>query len=92
MNTKQALPNVNISQESFRRLVKSVAARRGKIVAVAVTGFGFVLTLQGKRLRYNVHGAYHPATNSWTGHDSYLGGATLRGVMREIGQAIKENQ
>ncbi len=80
---------MTISQETFQSLAEAAAANRGKIVKVAVQGFGFVLTLKSRRYQYDVSAWYDPATDHWTGVDPYRGG-TLPSVINEIARAMKK--
>lgn len=80
---------MSVSEERFESLVQAAAANHHKIVKVAVTGFGFVLTLTSRRYEYDVRAVYDPATDSWTGVDPYRGG-TLPAIVNEIARMIKE--
>jgi hypothetical protein len=78
---------VAVSEKQFAELVEAAASNRGKVTKVAVSGFGFVLTLRARRLRYDVRAHYDPLTDSWTGTDPYRGG-TLPSVVNEIWRSI----
>lgn len=80
---------MSVSQDTFKALVEAAAANRGKIVKVAVTGFGFVLTLAARRSRYDVSAHYDPATDQWSGVDPY-GGGTLSSIIGEISREMKK--
>jgi hypothetical protein len=80
---------MSVSEERFESLVQAAAANHCKIVKVAATGFGFVLTLRSRRYEYDVYAAYDPATDSWTGIDPYQGG-TLPAIINEIARTMKE--
>lgn len=80
---------MGISPERFAALVEAAAANHHKVVKVAVTGFGFVLTLKSRRYRYDVQAAYDPVADSWIGVDPYRGG-TLPAIISEIARGMKE--
>jgi len=79
---------MSISQERFEALVRAAAANRGKVVEVAVDGFGFVLTLASKRSQYVVRAFYDRATDSWTSVDPYRGG-TVSSIIAEVARGMK---
>lgn len=79
---------MSVSQQRFESLVQAAAANHSKIVKVAITGFGFVLTLKSRRYEYDVRATYDPATDSWVGVDPYRGG-TLPAIVDEIARTLK---
>jgi hypothetical protein len=79
-----------VSERRFAELVDAATSHRARITKVAVSGFGFVLTLKARRLRHDVRARYDPSTDSWTATDPYRGG-TLPSVNNEIWRSMPKS-
>jgi hypothetical protein len=81
---------MSVSPERFESLVRAAAAKRHKVVGVAVNGYSFSLKLKA-RMTYEVIGRYDPETDHWVGIDRHMGN-TIRFVIDDIAEAIKEDR